>query len=47
MDADANILLTEYGEPWLTDFGTVISADIGGVPRAEESPAGLNVSARW
>jgi hypothetical protein len=46
MDADANILLTEYGEPWLTDFGTVISADIGGLLRAEESPAGLNVSAR-
>jgi hypothetical protein len=46
MDADANILLTEYGEPWLTEFGTAISADIGGDTRAEESPAGLNVSTR-
>jgi len=47
MKADANILLTQYGEPWLTDSGMVISADIGGDTRAEESPVGLNGSAWW
>ena len=47
MNADANILLTEYGEPELTEFGVAISADIGGDTRAEESPARCNMSARW
>jgi len=39
MDADANILLTEYGEPRLPTWAS-ISADIGGDTRAEESLAG-------
>ncbi|HXL62551.1 MAG TPA: hypothetical protein VN959_18080 [Mycobacterium sp.] len=47
MNADANILLTEHGEPQLTEFGVAISADIGGDTRAEESPARCNMSARW
>jgi hypothetical protein len=47
MNADANIRLTEFGEPRLTEFGVAISADIGGDTRAEESPARSNMSARW
>jgi hypothetical protein len=47
MNADANILLTEYGEPQLTEFCMAISADIGGDTRAEESHARFNMSARW